>query len=94
MLPCGIVLVLSRFQIMTERDPGMMRSLHMIAHFVVLGGLAVMFGSLFIVLRCLLVMLVNFVFFHAALPDISWRQPNHIFVHISLQVATLSHFYQ
>ena len=45
MLPCGIVLVLSRFQVMTESNPGVMRGLHMVARFVVLGGLAMMFGS-------------------------------------------------
>jgi hypothetical protein len=71
MLPCGVVLVLGRFQIMTERNPGMMRGLHMIARFVVLGGLAMMFGSLFIMLRRVLVMLVNLILCHSALPDIS-----------------------
>jgi len=70
MLPCGIVLVLSRFQVMTERNPGMMRGLHMIARFVVLGGLAMMFGSLFIVLCRFFVMLVNFVLFHSVLLDV------------------------
>ena len=40
MLPCGVVLVLRGFQIMTECDPGMMRGLLMIAGFVMLGGLA------------------------------------------------------
>jgi hypothetical protein len=72
MLPCGIVLVLSRFQVMTESNPGMMRGLHMIPRFVVLGGLAMMFGSLFIVLCCLFVMLVDLVLFHSILPDVSW----------------------
>jgi hypothetical protein len=57
---------------MTESNPGMMRGLHMIARFMVLGGLTMMFGSLFIVLRCLFVMLVNLVLFHSVLPDISW----------------------
>ena len=36
MLPCGVVLVLRGFQIMTECDPGMMRGLLMIAGFVML----------------------------------------------------------
>ena len=45
MLPCGVVLVLSRFQVMTECNPGMMRGLLVIARFVVLGGFAMMFGS-------------------------------------------------
>ena len=74
MLPGGVVLVLSRFQVMTESNPGMVRGLHMIARFVVLGGLAMMFGSLFIVLRCFFVMLVNFVLFHSVLPGMSWLQ--------------------
>ena len=61
MLPCGIVLVLSRFQVMTKCNPGMMRGLLVIARFVVLGGLAMMFDCGFIVLRCFFAMLVNLV---------------------------------
>ena len=56
MLPCGIVLMLGRFQVMTERNPGMVRCLLVIGRLVVLRGLAMMFGSLIIVLRGLLVM--------------------------------------
>ena len=56
MLPGGIVLVLGSFQVMTEGNPGMVRGLFVIARFVMLGGLAMMFGSLIIVLRGLLVM--------------------------------------
>ncbi len=67
-LPRGIILVLSCFQVMTERDPGMMCRLHMITRFVVLSGLAMMFRSLFIVLRCLFVMLVNLLLFHCLFP--------------------------
>jgi hypothetical protein len=78
MLPCRIVLMLSRFQVVTECNPGMMRGLHMIARFVVLGGFAMMFGSLFIVLRCFFVMLVNLVLFHFILPDMSWLKGTNL----------------
>ena len=40
-----IVLVLGRFEVMTECDPGMMPGLFMISRFVMLGGLAMMFGG-------------------------------------------------
>jgi hypothetical protein len=60
-LPCGIVLVLGSLQVMTEGNPGMMRGL---------GGLAMMFGRVFIVLRCVFVMLVNLVLCHSVLPEI------------------------
>jgi hypothetical protein len=70
-LPRGIVLVLGGFEVMTECDPGMMRGLFMISRFVMLGGLAMMFGGLVIVLRCLFVMLVNLVLCHSDLPDFS-----------------------
>ena len=70
-LPCGIVLVLSRFQVMTKCNPGMMRGLLVIACSVVLGSLAMMFGGLVIVLCCLFVMLVNLVLGHSGLPEIS-----------------------
>ena len=68
MLSCGVVLVLGCLKVMTECNPGMMRGLLVIARFVVLGGFAMILGSLIIVLRCLFVMLVNFVFFHSFLP--------------------------
>ena len=71
MLSCGIVLVLSRFQVMTKCNPGMMRGLLVIASSVVLGSFAMMFGGLVIVLRCLFVMLVNLVLGHSVLPEIS-----------------------
>jgi hypothetical protein len=69
-LPCGIVLVLGGLQVMTEGNPGMMRGLFVIARLVELGGLAMMFGRLFIVLRCVFVMLVNLVLCHSVLPEI------------------------
>jgi hypothetical protein len=72
MLPSGMVLMLRGLQVMAECDPGMMRGLLMIARFVKLRGLTMMFGSLVIVLRCLFVMLVYLVFRHSVLPDISW----------------------
>ena len=68
-LPRGIVLMLGGFEVMTERNAGMMRGLFMISRFVMLGGLAMMFGGLVIVLRCLFVMLVNLVLCHSDLPD-------------------------
>ena len=70
MLPCGMVLVLSRFQVMTECNPGMMRGLFVVASFVMLGGLTMMFGGVFVMLRCLFVMLVNLVLCHSVLPTI------------------------
>jgi hypothetical protein len=60
--------VLGGLQVMAECDPGMMRGLLMIARFVKLRGLTMMFGSLVIVLRCLFVMLVYLVFCHSVLP--------------------------
>jgi hypothetical protein len=66
-LPRGIVLVLRGFEVMTECDPGMMRGLFMISSFVLLGGLAMMFGGLVIVLCCLFVMLVNLILCHSDL---------------------------
>ncbi len=70
-LPRGIVPVLGGFEVTTECDPSMMRGLFMISRFVMLGGLAMMFGGLVIVLRCLFVMLVNLVLCHSDLPDFS-----------------------
>jgi hypothetical protein len=72
-LPGGIVLVLDSLQVMTEGNPGVMRGLLVIARLVKLGGLAMMFGRLFIVLRCVFVMLVNLVLCHSVLPEI--REP-------------------
>ena len=72
MLPCGVVLVLSGFQVMTECNPGMMRRLLVLPRLVVLGGLTMMFGSVFIVLCRLFVVLVNFEFCHSVLPETSW----------------------
>jgi hypothetical protein len=70
MLPCGIVLVLGRLQVVTESNPGMMRGLLVIAGFMMLGGFTMMFGSLLIVLRRMFVMLVNLVLCHFVLPDL------------------------
>ena len=56
---------------MTECNPGMMRGLFVVASFVMLGGLTMMFGSVFVVLRCLFVMLVNLVLCHSSLPGLS-----------------------
>jgi hypothetical protein len=72
MLPCGIVLVLGGFQVMTECNPGMVRRLLVLPRLVMLGGLTMMFGSVFIVLRGLFVMLVNLEFCHSLLPETSW----------------------
>jgi hypothetical protein len=63
-LPCCIVLVLGSLQVMTEGNPGMMRGLLVVASFVMLGGFTMMFGSVFVMLRCLFVMLVNLVLCH------------------------------
>jgi hypothetical protein len=70
-LPGGVVLMLGGFEVMAERDPRMMRGLFMISRFVMLGSLAMMFGRLVIVLRCVFVMLVNFVLCHSDLPTFS-----------------------
>jgi hypothetical protein len=67
-LPRCIVLVLGSFQVMTECNPGMMRGLLVVAGFVVLGGLTMMFGSVFVMLRRLFVMLVNLLLCHCSLP--------------------------
>ena len=76
-LPRGIVLVFGGFEVMTECDPSMMRGLFMISRFVMLGGLAMMFGGLVIVLRCLLVMLVNLVLCHSDLPDFPFQPASY-----------------
>jgi hypothetical protein len=39
---------------------------------VMLGGLAMIFGSVF--MRCLFVMLVNLEFCHSVLPETSWQR--------------------
>ena len=59
MLPCGVVLVLGGFQVMAKCNPSMMCGFLVVPRLVMLGGLTMMFGSLFIVLRRLFVMLVN-----------------------------------
>ena len=64
MLPGGIVLVLGSFQVMTERNPGVVRGLFVIARFVMLGGLTMMFGGVLVVLRRMFVMLVDLVLCH------------------------------
>jgi hypothetical protein len=76
-LPRGIVLVLGGFEVMTECDPSMMRGLFMISRFVMLGGLAMMFGGLVIVLRRLFVMLVNLVLCHSDLPDFPFQPASY-----------------
>jgi hypothetical protein len=67
-----MVLVLGGLQVVTECNPSMMRGLLMIARLVKLGSLTMMFGSVFIVLRGLFVMLVNLEFCHSVLPETSW----------------------
>jgi hypothetical protein len=74
MLPCSMVLVLGGLQIMTECDPSMMRGFLVIARLVKLGGLTMVFGGVFVMLRRLLVMLMNLVLFHPVLPESSWLQ--------------------
>jgi hypothetical protein len=69
-LPCRTVLVLGSFQVMAERNPGMMRGLLVVAGFVMLGGLTMMFGSMFVMLRCLFMMFVNLVLCHSSLPGL------------------------
>ena len=69
MLPGRTVLVLGSFQVMTEGNSGMVRGLLVIARFVMLGGLTMMFGSLLVVLRRMFVMLMNLMVCHFVLPD-------------------------
>jgi hypothetical protein len=64
MLPRGTVLVLGSFQVMTERNPGVVRGFFVVARFVMLGSLTMMFGRLLVVLRRMFVMLVNLVLCH------------------------------
>ena len=68
-LPCSMVLVLGGLQVVTKCNPSVMRGFLVIARFVMLGGLAMMFGSVFIVLGCLFVMLVYLVLCHFVFPD-------------------------
>ena len=72
MLPCGVVLVLGGFQVVTECNPSMMCGLLVVARLMMLAGLTMMFGSVFIVLRGLFVMLVNLELCHSVLPETSW----------------------
>jgi hypothetical protein len=74
MLPCGVVLVLGGLQVMTECNPGMMRGLLVVASLVVLGGFTMMFGSVFVMLCRLFVMLVNLVLCHSVLPNLAARK--------------------
>jgi hypothetical protein len=57
----GVFVVLDGMQVMAMSDLGVMRSLFVIAGFVVLGRLAMMLGRVVVVERRLLVMLVNLV---------------------------------
>ena len=75
MLPGGTVLVLGSLQVMTEGNPGVVRGLFVIARFVVLGGLTMMFGRLLVVLRRMFVMLVNLVLCHFVLLDFEPHSP-------------------
>jgi len=50
----------------------MMRRLLVIARLVMLGGLTMVFGGVFVMLRRLFVMLVNLVLCHSVLPNVSW----------------------
>jgi hypothetical protein len=74
MLSCGMVLVLGGLEVVTECNPGVMRRFLVVARLMMLAGLAMMFGGVFIVLRRLFVMLVNLELCHVVLPDISWVQ--------------------
>jgi hypothetical protein len=76
--PCGIVLVLGRLQVMTESDPGMVRGPLVIARFVVLGGFAMMFGGVLVVLRRMFVMFVDLVLGHVFSPGRRTASPNSI----------------
>ena len=69
-----MVLVLGGLQVMAKCNPSMMCGLLVVARLMMLAGLTMMFGSVFIVLRGLLVMLVNLELCHSVLPDISWRK--------------------
>jgi hypothetical protein len=53
---------------MTECNPSVMRGLLVIARLVKLGGLTMVFGGVFVMLRRLFVMLVNLVLCHSVLP--------------------------
>ena len=59
MLSRGLVLVLGGLQVVTECNPGVMRRLLVVARLMMLAGLTMVFGSVFIVLRRLFVVLVN-----------------------------------
>ena len=73
MLSRCIVLVFGGLQVMTECNPSVMRSLLVIARFVMPCGLAVMFGSMFVMLRCLFVMLVYLGLCHPVPPKSNLR---------------------
>ena len=74
MLSRGLVLVLGGLQVVTECNPGVMRRLLVVARLMMLAGLTMVFGSVFIVLRRLFVVLVNLELCHFILPDISSLQ--------------------
>jgi hypothetical protein len=74
MLPCGVVLVLGGFQVMAKCNPSMMCGFLVVPRLVMLGGLTMMFGSLFIVLRRLFVMLVNLELCHSVPLEIQLTQ--------------------
>jgi hypothetical protein len=77
-LPCGIVLVLDGLEVMTECNPSVMRGLLVIARLVMLGGLTMVFGGVFVMLRRLFVMLVNLVLCHSVLPNVSWLEKGQL----------------
>jgi hypothetical protein len=70
----SVLVVVGRMQRMAVRDLGMVRSLFVIAGFVVLGGLAMMLGGVFMMVRGVLMVLVNVVTAHGCLPGINGRR--------------------
>jgi hypothetical protein len=70
MPPCGIVLMFGGFEVVAECDPGVVRRLFVIARFVMLGCLTMMFCGLLIVLGRVLVKLVDLRLSHFVLPEI------------------------
>ena len=64
-----MLMMLSGMHMMAMCHSGVMRRLFVITRFVMLCGFAMVLGGVFMVLRSLCVVFVNFVIFHRDLPD-------------------------
>jgi hypothetical protein len=73
----GVLVMLDGMQMVAVRDLGVMRSLFVIAGFVMFGRFAMMLGRVLMMLRGMFVVLVNLVIVHSSLSGSHWERPKH-----------------